>query len=172
MFRCDCGVERVVVGQPLREGKTKSCGCLMGDAISKLKTKHGQSANLDRRSPSEVSAQAALNKRKLGSVTNQSTIGKSKYRQSITYKRWLSMKARVNSKRPEVFKYYGERGIVICERWKNSFESFLADMGECPKGLTLDRYPNLNGNYEPGNCRWATWSEQSANKNPRKKKQK
>lgn len=54
-------------------------------------------------------------------------------------------------------------GVTCCDRWA-SFEAFLADMGECPLGHTLDRFPNANGNYEPGNCRWATMAEQNANR--------
>ena len=80
---------------------------------------------------------------------------------SKTYYSWCNMIRRCNQKNHRAFIHYGGRGISVCERWM-TFENFLSDMGEKPDGLTLER-KNVNGNYEPSNCRWATPSQQAAN---------
>jgi len=82
--------------------------------------------------------------------------------QSPTYSSWAAMMARCFNPENKHYADYGGRGITVCDRWR-SFENFLADMGERPPGKTLDRFPDGDGNYEPGNCRWATPSEQVRN---------
>ncbi len=143
--RCDCGCERTFSLYPLLRGKTRSCGC------------H------NRRTSSE-----GLRERRADGTTDNTRHGHARSgAHSSLYRRWALMKRRCESPSDPAWKHYGGRGISVCERW-HLFENFLADMGEPPPGLTLDRIDN-DGNYEPGNCRWATWKEQMNNQRRNKK---
>lgn len=84
------------------------------------------------------------------------------YYGSPTYRSWRAMLARCRDSTHKQWMQYGGRGITVCDRWRQ-FENFLSDMGERPVGRSLDRI-NGNGNYEPGNCRWATRIEQRHNR--------
>jgi hypothetical protein len=143
--RCDCGTEKKVRGKDLRNGRTKSCGCLLSDV-----------------------ARATIAQKLKGSkgrLTHGHTLAGQ--RQSRTYRSWKGAKNRCFNLHEPSWWHYGGRGISMCDKWRYSFAAFLADMGECPAGRSLDRINN-NGNYEPGNCRWATSGEQRSNQRKRK----
>lgn len=83
-----------------------------------------------------------------------------------TYRSWKAMRERCSLSNNINYANYGGRGIRVCDRWQ-SFQKFIADMGERPDGMTLDRFPDRDGNYEPENCRWATPSQQAQNRRSR-----
>ena len=83
---------------------------------------------------------------------------------SRTYHSWHMMKQRCTNPKATGYAEYGGRGIAMCERWQ-SFDNFLVDMGERPAGMSLDRI-DVDGNYEPNNCRWATITVQNFNRRP------
>jgi hypothetical protein len=139
---CECGGETVTRTVSLTSGATRSCGCLQREKASVVFQQN----------------------RKVGGYKH----GGADMRRGSTYLSWCAMKQRCSTLAHSSFSRYGGRGITVCARWKDSFENFLADMGERPPGKTLDRIDG-DGNYEPGNCRWATPKEQTANRRPTKR---
>jgi len=85
-----------------------------------------------------------------------------------TYKSWCNMIDRCERPENQAYHRYGGRGIKVCQEWRQSYESFLAYNGECPPRMQIDRWPNKNGDYEPGNTRWATPKQQNRNRNSNK----
>jgi hypothetical protein len=79
------------------------------------------------------------------------------------YKLWEQMRQRCENPRNKDYRWYGARGIAVCERWQ-TFVNFVSDVGARPDGTSIDRFPNRNGDYGPGNTRWATASQQTRNR--------
>lgn len=135
--RCNCGQSAIVRGAYLRSGRTLSCGCLRIE-------------------------NAVANSRAAVKHGHASRDGR-----SSEYKSWRAMLSRCENPKAAGYDRYGKRGISVCARW-HDFSAFLADMGLKPSPKhSIDRFPNNDGNYEPGNCRWATRKDQEENKGNR-----
>lgn len=84
---------------------------------------------------------------------------------TVEYRAWQLMISRCENPSSTSYSRYGAAGIKVCKRWRESFDAFLTDMGERPSSQhSLDRFPNQRGDYEPGNCRWATATQQCRNR--------
>jgi hypothetical protein len=185
---CDCGCQRLVSGNSLRHGRSTSCGCPIdltgmkfgrwtvlalhpqrvrnGRAIRTLwrcicdcgrarlvfatNLRRGLSTSCGCRIPETIIARS----------TKHSQARRLKH--TRVYDCWVGMRQRCYNPNNNSYADYGGRGITVCERW-HRFANFFADMGHPPRGKSLDRI-NVNGNYEPGNCRWASVFEQARNK--------
>ncbi len=86
---------------------------------------------------------------------------------SAEYNSWRAMVGRCYNPHNHKYPTYGAVGVSVCDRWRQSFQAFLSDMGTRAAGTTLDRFPDKSGNYQLGNCRWATALEQAGNRKPR-----
>jgi hypothetical protein len=137
MFQCECGTLGERSCNSIMRKSRQSCGCWHKEITSAYYSN--------------------LNKK-------HGNAGKDYTTQTLTYNRWHTMKRRCRIKTGNIYRSYAAKGITVCDEWSTSFETFLADMGECPsKSYSLDRIDNNKG-YSKDNCRWATAKEQSANR--------
>lgn len=135
---CSCGNVTIVSQSHLRNGHTKSCGCWEEESRHNHRKTHGYSHHRTK------------DGRKVPSIPEYSV--------------WCGMRARCRDVKNSHYKYYGGKGIKVCDRWEGSFLNFLNDMGRRPPRHLIDRIDS-NGNYEPSNCRWVSAQLSVENRN-------
>lgn len=191
--KCDCGNEVIKSAIALRNGREPSCGCaardfqrkkhdLTGQKFERLLVLEAENTSNSKRhivwkclcdcgnvTTATGSELRRFHKRSCGCLHSDVVVqistkhGHAKAKNlSPTYVSWASMLTRCTNENAINFKHYGGRGISVCQRWK-IFENFLEDMGKRPDGMSIDRI-DVNGNYEPSNCKWSTQSEQLKNR--------
>jgi hypothetical protein len=140
---CACGRTVSAAGPLLRRGAVKSCGCLKAEVGA-----------------AHLAAYAATGKH-AALRHGEAKAGQ----ESVEWRTWHSVKRRCDPAAARIFPDYAGRGISMHQDWRQSFEAFVAAVGRRPgPGYSLDRYPNNDGNYEPGNVRWATRKQQARNR--------
>lgn len=145
LCKCDCGNETTVSGKDLRSGHTKSCGCFQREVAKDTMSRTGKIYGAINGTARATHGHSANNAR------------------TSTYITWQNMIQRCTDKAHDHYHYYGGRGIRVCDEWRTNYAAFLADMGDRPSGMTLDRI-DPDGDYGPDNCRWASPSVQRLNR--------
>lgn len=181
LCKCDCGNTKLVAATRLRTGRTKSCGCAIREIKDITGTRSGKLVALyptdEKRHGKTVwmcrcdcggTRTATVNDILFGYVTSCGcAVNKHGMGHTKLYRVWVSMRQRCNNKNNRAYKWYGGKGVKVCDEWNGShnYEAFYkwAMASGYKQGLTIDRI-DPDGNYEPSNCRWITISEQQKNR--------